>query len=203
MHAVVLKSLGHNVRLLEARSLEHIRSRAAGLSLGPYAQSLFTTWIPDIDLDSFAIRNTGAQYLNAEGKVMSEKPTSANVTTSSWSIVTGLLRQACEKQREGHGTFSYETEKTVCNITEEQDRMKVTYKKKDGVKETATADLVIAADGARSFVRSQVLPDVEPKYAGYLAWRGQLPECHTPPELRGAVDGQLVHHMLEGSYILV
>ena len=34
------------------------------------------------------------------------------------------------------------------------------------------ADLLVAADGMQSTVRRQLLPAVEPRYAGYVAWRG-------------------------------
>jgi 2-polyprenyl-6-methoxyphenol hydroxylase-like FAD-dependent oxidoreductase len=38
------------------------------------------------------------------------------------------------------------------------------------------ADLLIASDGIRSAVRAQLLPEVEPEYAGYFAWRGVCDE---------------------------
>ena len=38
------------------------------------------------------------------------------------------------------------------------------------------ADLVIGADGLRSTVRAELFPGLEPAYAGYVAWRGTLPE---------------------------
>lgn len=38
--------------------------------------------------------------------------------------------------------------------------------------ETAQGDLLIGADGIRSTVREAVLGDGEPRYAGYVAWRG-------------------------------
>ncbi|MEU0987248.1 hypothetical protein [Streptomyces sp. NPDC005953] len=41
-------------------------------------------------------------------------------------------------------------------------------------------DLVIGADGYRSVVRAAVCPAVEPRYAGYLAWRGAYPQSRLP-----------------------
>ena len=38
------------------------------------------------------------------------------------------------------------------------------------------ADLIIAADGFRSTIRQQFLPDVNLQYAGYIAWRGLVDE---------------------------
>lgn len=38
------------------------------------------------------------------------------------------------------------------------------------------ADLVVAADGFRSALREQLLPEVQLQYAGYIAWRGLVDE---------------------------
>jgi 2-polyprenyl-6-methoxyphenol hydroxylase-like FAD-dependent oxidoreductase len=43
-------------------------------------------------------------------------------------------------------------------------------------------DLLIAADGLRSTVRPQVLPDVQPRYAGYVGWRGTVRGIELAPE---------------------
>ncbi|HEX4408959.1 MAG TPA: FAD-dependent monooxygenase [Xanthobacteraceae bacterium] len=48
---------------------------------------------------------------------------------------------------------------------------------------TTTADVMIGADGLRSTVRQQCLPDTHPLYAGYVAWRGLLLESAIPREL--------------------
>src|SRR5205823_14395179 len=43
-------------------------------------------------------------------------------------------------------------------------------------------ELLIGADGMRSMVRRALFPDIQPRYAGYLAWRGMLEERHATPE---------------------
>jgi 2-polyprenyl-6-methoxyphenol hydroxylase-like FAD-dependent oxidoreductase len=37
--------------------------------------------------------------------------------------------------------------------------------------------LLVCADGAQSPTRRRLLPDVQPIYAGYVAWRGTLDEA--------------------------
>lgn len=44
-------------------------------------------------------------------------------------------------------------------------------------------DVLIGADGLRSTVRGQCLPDLVPLYAGYCAWRALLPENAIPPAI--------------------
>jgi 2-polyprenyl-6-methoxyphenol hydroxylase-like FAD-dependent oxidoreductase len=53
------------------------------------------------------------------------------------------------------------------------------------------ADLLVCADGSFSEMRRRLLPEVRPRYAGYVAWRGILDEEAAPPELVRFFDGSL------------
>lgn len=203
MHALVLRGLGRNVRVFEARSHAQMGARAAGLSLWSHAQELVTKYVPNADLDAFTFRNRDVHVLNGEGKLLGQRPVVDDVRTSSWTVVHEMLLKACVGCQERGGTISFEMGRRVCDIEEKGDMMVVTTKDADGKEMQDKAGLVIAADGARSFIRSRVLPATEPKYSGYLAWRGNLPERDAPPELQCVLNGTLANFPLGGSYILV
>ncbi|MEO7404984.1 MAG: FAD-dependent monooxygenase, partial [Burkholderiales bacterium] len=60
----------------------------------------------------------------------------------------------------------------------EQSSTSATATLTDGTRRTV--DLIIAADGIRSTIRAQLAPEVQPEYAGYVAWRGLADESSLP-----------------------
>jgi 2-polyprenyl-6-methoxyphenol hydroxylase-like FAD-dependent oxidoreductase len=64
------------------------------------------------------------------------------------------------------------------------------------------ADLLVGADGVRSTVRGQYLPDVAPIYAGYCAWRGVAPEAAIPSETRDSILSWLAFCLQPGEQVL-
>jgi 2-polyprenyl-6-methoxyphenol hydroxylase-like FAD-dependent oxidoreductase len=63
----------------------------------------------------------------------------------------------------------------------EQNAQGVTAVFADGTR--ASGDLLVGADGIHSTVRAQFLPGVQPRYAGYVAWRGLVDERSVSPEI--------------------
>jgi 2-polyprenyl-6-methoxyphenol hydroxylase-like FAD-dependent oxidoreductase len=63
-------------------------------------------------------------------------------------------------------------------------------------------DLLIAADGLRSTVRAQFLPQVTPAYVGYVAWRALLPEHAIAADLHAQVFDHMAFCLPPGEQML-
>jgi 2,6-dihydroxypyridine 3-monooxygenase len=64
-----------------------------------------------------------------------------------------------------------------------------------------TFDLVVGADGIHSTVRELVFPGVAPAYAGYVGWRGTLPEDDLP-ETAATLPEALTYFVAPGTHML-
>jgi 2-polyprenyl-6-methoxyphenol hydroxylase-like FAD-dependent oxidoreductase len=82
----------------------------------------------------------------------------------------------------------------------EQDARGVTAIFADGSRETG--DLLVGADGGRSSVRARFLPDMQPDYAGYVAWRAMLDENDIPPAIHAKIFESYVFCLPEGEQLL-
>lgn len=104
---------------------------------------------------------------------------------TSWELVYGLLRERVTGRKEVELRWGC----TVVGVREEAvggGGVKVKWSEKDGEEKSEAADLVIGADGASSTIRRLLLPQVERKYCGYVAWRGTVPETQLSDEAKEA-----------------
>lgn len=96
---------------------------------------------------------------------------------SSWSRFYRPLRGALPED-------CYRPGKSLVRV--EQDGNGVTAIFADGSREEG--DLLVGADGIRSTVREQYLPEAQPAYAGYVAWRAVAEEAELPASFRPIFD---------------
>ena len=81
--------------------------------------------------------------------------------------------------RDGFPDEHYRLGKELARVEEREGEVVAHFA--DGTREAG--DLLVAADGFRSGVRAQYLPDVQPLYAGYVAWRGLVDERAFAPDV--------------------
>jgi len=113
---------------------------------------------------TIGVEATSRLTLDRAGNVIGAEFPLRQVLTA-WGRMYRLLRDAFAAGR-------YHFDKSLERI--EQDDTGVTACFADGTR--AAGDLLIGADGIRSTVRAQYLPQARPIYAGYVAWRGLIDE---------------------------
>ncbi|MCB5177434.1 FAD binding domain-containing protein [Microvirga lenta] len=91
-------------------------------------------------------------------------------TATSWNRLFQMLRDAFPA-----GRYHLGKELVGCEIRRDSALARFS----DG--STVEAELIVGADGIRSTVRQQFLPDVKSVYAGYVAWRGLVDEGALTP----------------------
>jgi 2-polyprenyl-6-methoxyphenol hydroxylase-like FAD-dependent oxidoreductase len=131
----------------------------------------------------------GRRTLDRAGRVIGEYRCAQTLT--SWDRVFRMLREKFPTER-------YHLGKELRRL--EQSGGVVVAHFADG--SAAAADLVVGADGFRSTVRAQVLPDIKPVYAGYVAWRGLVAESALSPATHADLFDALVFCLPPGEQCL-
>lgn len=162
---LMLRKAGWDVDIFE-----RVDGELSGRGAGIVAQPDLIAALQNLALvpHDLGVKVERRQVLDGAGAIIAEGDCPQIMT--AWERVYRLLRDAFPPERYHRGKALQ---------TFEERGASVTAIFADG--ERIDADLLIGADGLRSTVRKQCLPESAPLYAGYVAWRALIPEHALSP----------------------
>ena len=170
------------------RSGEALASRGAGIVSHPDLFEALAQAGAALD-DTVGVPVVGRITLMRDGTVLGEH--ALPQLMMSWDRLYRLLRDAFPDHCY-HGGMVVESF--------DQDERGVRVRFTDGASERA--DWLIGADGIRSAIRRQLLPELEPAYAGYVAWRGLIEERAMSAAARTILGDRLAFCLPAGEQML-
>jgi 2-polyprenyl-6-methoxyphenol hydroxylase-like FAD-dependent oxidoreductase len=185
--ANTLRSIGCEVLVLE-RAEQDLAGRGAGI--GTHAELHAAMRRLGLAFDeSLGVKVRSRVCLERGGRVSHEVAMPQIMT--SWASIyrplADLLPRDC-----------YRAGKSLERIEQEGSDVVAVFA--DGTR--ASGDILVGADGIRSSVRAQLAPRIQPRYAGYIAWRGLVEERIVSPETRALVFEKYAMCLPEGEMML-
>lgn len=173
MAAIVVRSLGHTVTILERNTAGDHQGQKSGIALRPDVQD-FLSSRSKASLP-YAPPVSNLRYLFRDG-TEAVMPNANKLVTTSWNALVKALKDslALVDAQARQGTSSYHYGSRVTDVADKGDKVEVQYRVSDR-KATLSADMVIGADGISSTIRQLFLPHVQRPYAGYVLLRGIIP----------------------------
>ncbi|NER80605.1 MAG: hypothetical protein F6K42_13730 [Leptolyngbya sp. SIO1D8] len=184
---ILLRSIGWQVDIYE-RSPHDLSSRGGGIVLQPEIVAAFNQANVAYEAPLGVVANERL-YLKPDGSIAQRMV--MRQTLTSWNLLYGTMRRHFPNNH-------YHSGKTLTKIQQTNDQVTATFA--DGI--TVTADLLIGADGADSTVRQQLLPNYQPYYAGYIAYRGLVNESDLPQKTAALLTERFVFYQFPNSHIL-
>jgi 2-polyprenyl-6-methoxyphenol hydroxylase-like FAD-dependent oxidoreductase len=148
---------------------ERVESELAGRGAGIVAQPALIAHLRSLGLETgnLGVEVESRKILDSSGAVANEMKCPQVMT--AWERVYRLMRDAFPAEH-------YHRRRSLASY--QQDGAGIVAHFSDG--EKRKTDVLVGADGIRSTVRQQALPEVVPHYAGYVAWRALLAESAIP-----------------------
>lgn len=188
--ATTLRAIGWRVDVFE-RSPHALDSRGGGIVLQPDVLHAFrfAGLEPGNARNSLGVASGDRIFLDRAGEVVQRgwQPQ----TQTSWNMLYGTMRRALPDDCVHQGA-------TLLRYEQDGERVKAHFA--DG--SSAEGDLLVGADGARSTVRAQLQLGLAPSYAGYVAWRGLVPEPDLDAASRALLDGVFAFQQGEDHMLL-
>jgi 2-polyprenyl-6-methoxyphenol hydroxylase-like FAD-dependent oxidoreductase len=155
---------GHDVQVLEK-----VKGSMSGRGAGIVSHDVLIKSLHRAGIDAhetLGVQVPGRVLLDPSGECLSSFDMPQVLT--SWSRLYQILKSALPVDCYHQGV-------SVTHIKSHDDGVEVSSLV-DGIDKLWQADLLIASDGIRSGIRQLLYPNIQPEYAGYIAWRGVCDE---------------------------
>jgi 2,6-dihydroxypyridine 3-monooxygenase len=186
--ALWLEQAGCQVEVFE-RSRTYLQDRGAGIMLHPET----IRYLVERDaasLDTIGVPITRNQYLGCHGDVEFQRP--MLLRSSAYGTVYAAMLHSMDPSAYHLGEQCIGLDQHECGVSVQFASGR-----------TETGDLVVFADGINSTGRQLLFGDIEPTYAGYVAWRGAIDERDLPDACLALFDQTITYHMLPDSHVIV
>lgn len=198
-----------NIRILERNPTPLLHDQGAGVVAGRDVQEFFKKH--DRTNTPLTVTSHQRLYLDRSGEIIDRERKEQHMT--SWDLLYHLLRTnfdgveseyadaATPEPQEGSSTYDYGYQVTDVDFEGSE---ALSIKAKTSKDETVTfdADLLIGADGPSSTIRNFIDSSVQRTYAGYVAWRGTVPELQVSQAAADVFVEKFTFFHTEGTQIL-
>jgi len=190
--ASLLRDAGHDVTIYE-RSPVPLEQRGAGIGLLE-ATYRYPVERAGTDLDRLSVQTNAIRTLRDDGSVAVEQ--SHHYRFSSWNtLYRSLLDDWYRHDTDG---ARYRLGHLMTSFDDRGSEVEVRFE--NGA--TTTVDLLVCTDGVGSTGRQLLQPSAERRYAGYVAWRGTVPEAALSAPTLEQLGDAITYHVHTNSHIL-
>jgi len=212
MHGIMVKRLGHNVRIIEQYPTSTREGQAAGMSVGIHGQK-FLKKHDLIQEKPHFVTASNLRIIDSDLNLLEERKVPFKLT--DWKTLYYRLRSNFDGLKSEYvpqppqkpakeGSVIYDVGKTFTAVSYDKDSgLTVDFQDADGHSKSLQPDIVIAADGANSRMRKILFPELKMPYSGFLTWRGVVPEKNVSEETRRLLHDNCIRCFTDRSYIVV
>ena len=190
----MLQRHGYTITVLEQESTTSRQGVDAGIRVGAEMRRFLKKH--DVTGRAYGISAPIAQVIDKNGR--QRLKWQHDLILTSWALLIDILHANCNGIYIRHGARLLGISPHPCD-----DRIEVHWEDETKGLERLTPDLVIAADGANSSIRREIMPDTQRQYAGYVAWRGVVKEELICEEYRKVFEEKFTFFFMNDGYILV